>query len=149
MAQINANNLELVLDVYDDGTIEVAREQVNGHQRRHNTNQHHHHPVVECCSELSCQPPVEKLFERLPEENVLEVSSSDDSEPELVEVACPCRCDGCHGRYHRKVARAGRGAAAQDEVVMMEANIRVKVPIKRKHFERLVQMARVCQERSP
>ncbi|KAL1397546.1 hypothetical protein pipiens_002508 [Culex pipiens pipiens] len=135
MAQINANNLELVLDVYDDGTIEVAPpgEQLIGHHRRHNTNQHHHHPVVECCSELSCQPPVEKLFERLPEENVLEVSSSDESEPELVEVACPCRCDGCHGRCHRKVAR-------EEE----EQQHRM-----RKHFERLVQMARVCQERLP
>ncbi|XP_065080203.1 uncharacterized protein LOC135703031 [Ochlerotatus camptorhynchus] len=140
----SSNALELVLDVYDDGTIQVA----SSTDDRLSIGTFN--STAKSISHVRSEPSVERIFEceeiksqsRQREANILEVDSSDDEsvgEPELVEL-CPCRYEECPRDCYGNRSRG-------EELVMLEANVLVKIPMKRRNLERLLQIATCCQEK--
>ncbi|XP_058817293.1 uncharacterized protein LOC131680596 [Topomyia yanbarensis] len=128
-----SRELELVIDIFDDGKIQLASPD-NCDERRGSYDLEIVYPA---------EPSLEHIFEsgdrnrNTSEQNFLQVSDASDSdsdvERELVEM-CPRKCKCCP-----------IGSDGPDDMVMMEANILVKIPIKRECFERLIGAARSYQ----
>ncbi|XP_055549239.1 uncharacterized protein LOC129732406 [Wyeomyia smithii] len=134
--------LELVIDVFDNGQIRVASVEDCSEERQSSS-----------FSDLnySQNAPVEQLFRseepnrwNNSEENFLHVNSYDSSDSEsntkteLVEW-CPYKCEKCTKSSHPLRDNP-------DDVIMLEANILLKVPVRRKHFDRLLEIAQCCHE---
>ncbi|XP_062556541.1 uncharacterized protein LOC134221362 [Armigeres subalbatus] len=142
----HSNQLELVLDVFDDGTIQI----VPGSDERFSIGSLY--SIADSVS-LPREPSIERLFQctELKAETIsprqatmLELHPSDDDEsdrePELVEL-CPCRNEECPTECY------GKQRASGEETVMLEATMMVKIPIKRRNLERLMEIAKCCQAR--
>ncbi|XP_021710014.1 uncharacterized protein LOC110679512 [Aedes aegypti] len=140
----NSSELELILDVYDDGTIQM----VSTSDERLSIESPY---SVSDRGSLRREPSIERLFEctelKATQSNaVLELQPSDDDEdgsdqePELVEM-CPCRCEECPTECY------GRQVSKGDEMVMLAADVVIKIPIKKKNLERLMQLAKCCEDR--
>lgn len=140
----SSNELELVLDVYDDGTIQIA----SSTDDRLSIGTFH--STANSISHVRSEPSIERIFEcdeiknqsLKREATILEVDSSgdeSDEEPELVEL-CPCRCEECPRECYGNRSRG-------EDLVMLEANVLIKIPMKRRNLERLLQIAKCCQEK--
>ncbi|XP_058454740.1 uncharacterized protein LOC131432463 [Malaya genurostris] len=125
-----SRDLELVIDIFDDGRIELV------------SNEDRDESEITSKSE----PPLEQIYASddgsSSEQNFLQVSDgnesdSSDFEPELLQ-SCPPKC-WCPGNCH------AFDCDDPDDVVMMEANILVKVPIRRKCFDRLIEIVQIYQ----
>ncbi|XP_062698151.1 uncharacterized protein LOC115271062 [Aedes albopictus] len=151
----SSNELELILDVYDDGTIQMVsasdeRLSIGGpYSLSADRESLRKEPSIERlfeCAELKAQAqssphhqPISTL-ELHPSDDEEDDGSESDREPELVEL-CPCRCEDCPRECYE--SRRTRG----DEMVMLEANMLIKVPMKRRNLERLMQIAKCCEDR--
>ncbi|XP_055612191.1 uncharacterized protein LOC129758653 [Uranotaenia lowii] len=146
-----SNDLEIILDIYEDGQVKLASSCENFSLLEKSS-------LRSVCSECGVsrsvssvgESTVVRLFPRdLPsvrEPDMLQVipeSDDEDSErePELVDARPRFSCDNecCVQR------RAGPMKHLDDETVILEANIQLTFPIKRKNLEQLLKLTNVVQ----